>query len=210
MNIKRFILGALGVNAYLCWENNKAVIFDLGGSNYSEIINFIKENSLELKMVILTHGHYDHIGGINSLYKDNKDFKVVVGKEDKVFLEDKNFNLSTFIDGSNFSVDKSIEILEVSEGDEVFGFKVIDTPGHTAGGKTYYNELNNFMITGDTLFQGSYGRTDFPTGNIEVLFESLKKLFNNYNGDVICYPGHGEKTDLKTENRNIFQDSYIY
>ncbi|OQY07617.1 MAG: hypothetical protein B6I28_05480 [Fusobacteriia bacterium 4572_132] len=198
MKIKRFILGNLDSNSYLVYEEKEAMLIDVGGENIGEIITFLEENNLQLKKVLLTHGHYDHIAGINKLFYYNKEIEVYIGKEDVVFLKDFNLNLSFLIDQTNFKIIDEIKVIPITKEDVINGFNVIDTPGHTIGSKSFYNEKEKVLFSGDTLFKMSFGRTDFPTGNRNDLKKSLKVL-NKLPEEVVVYSGHGMKTLIKSE-----------
>lgn len=198
MNIKRFVLGVLDSNSYLIYKEKEATLIDVGGEDIENIIAFLEENNLELKKVLLTHGHYDHIAGINKLFRYNKNIEVYIGKEDIEFLKDPNLNLSFWIDQTNFKIMDNIKIISIVENDMIDEFKVIDTPGHTIGSKSFYDEKEKVLFSGDTLFKMSFGRTDFPTGNRNDLKRSLKVL-NELPEEVVVYSGHGMKTFIKTE-----------
>ncbi len=198
MNIKRFVLGYLDSNSYLVYEGKEAMLIDVGGYNIEKIISFLEKNDLELKKVLLTHGHYDHIAGINKLFNYNKKIKVYIGREDLAFLKDSNLNLSFLIDQTDFKITDGIKIIPIVENDIINKFKVIDTPGHTIGSKSFYNEKEKILFSGDTLFRMSFGRTDFPTGNRNDLKRSLN-ILNKLPEDVVVYSGHGMKTLIKSE-----------
>ena len=200
MKIKAFPLGSYMTNCYLVWnDKNEASLFDCSDSRLQSILSFIKEHNLTLKNVILTHGHGDHIGGINEIKHIFPDIKIYIGKEEEKFLTDSSLNLSYAIQGYDFSY--TGDFTPLKEGDSIFGFEVIDTPGHTIGSKCFYNRESNFMISGDTLFRRSYGRYDLPTGNLSQLQKSLKKICENYPEDTIVYSAHTEPTLLGEEKR---------
>lgn len=197
MEIKMFYLGTMMSCAYLVWnEDKKAVLFDCGGENLETVTAFIETHKLELTKVILTHGHYDHIAGVNKILEYKPDVEIYIGEEEEEFLTNADLSLSTMLNGTAFKF--SGKAITVKEGDMIGDFKVIDTPGHTRGSKCYYNEKEKVMFSGDTMFKGSYGRFDLPTGNSKVLFESLKKLCE-YPGETLVYSGHTEVTTIGGE-----------
>lgn len=202
VKMRRFILGELESNAYVFPVNKKeAILFDCGGKNLEAVFNFLNENKLTLRAVILSHGHIDHIAGLNILKDKFPEIQIYIGKEEEEFLKKGAYNLSNYIYGSEFNIGEFNNINLVSEGDEIFSFKVLDTPGHTIGGKSYYNSKEKLVITGDTMFKnGGIGRSDFPTGNLQELEKSIKKLCK-LPEDTVVFPGHGEKSVIALEKK---------
>ena len=197
MEIKIFHLGAMYTNCYLAYdENNVAYFFDCGGKNLENLYSFIEEKKLNLKYIILTHGHGDHIEGLNKLTEHYPEAKVYVGEEEKDFLYNSELSLSDRIFGELFKYNG--ELITVKEGDVVGDFKVIDTPGHTIGSKCFYDEKNNILISGDTMFRRSYGRYDLPTGDLNMLYNSLGKL-SKLPDETVVYSGHTEATTIGNE-----------
>lgn len=208
-NLKKFVVGDLQSNSYLLWnEKKECIIFDIGAKEISGITNFIAENNLELKALFLTHGHIDHIAGINNLMRAYKNINVYIGKNEEEYLSNNDYNLSYHIFREMFKVEDIARVTFVEEGQVYYGMKVIDTPGHTRGGVCYYNEEDKILISGDTLFNGSMGRTDFLGGNTEILFKSLKKLCETLPAETEVYSGHGAKTTIGKENDNLFGSYY--
>lgn len=149
---------------------------------------------LEPKCVLLTHGHYDHIGGCGALYGVGA--RIYCGEREKrLIFSDDNRAVFHGITIPEFAVFKTVE-----DGEELklcgIDIKVVATPGHTAGGVCYL--IDNCIFSGDTLFAGSVGRTDLATGNFSQLVQSVKKLYA-LKGDYTVYPGHGESTSLSRE-----------
>lgn len=198
MKIKCFPLGAMYTNCYLAYdeETKEAYFFDCGGKNIGRLNEFIKENSLDLKYIVLTHGHGDHIEGLNLLSETYPEAKVYIGKEEKEFLYNSNLSLTRNISGEDFVYNGELTVL--SEGDMVGKFKTMDTPGHTIGSKCFYYEAENILISGDTMFRRSYGRYDLPTGDIDDLFDSLYKL-TKLPEKTVVYSGHSEPTTIGEE-----------
>ena len=197
MRVKCFHLGAYGTNCFLAYdENNIAYFFDCGGRNLDKVYDFINEHNLNLKYIVLTHGHGDHIEGLNDLSSHYPEAKVYIGEEEKDFLYNSELSLSDRIFGEIFRFKGDIHT--VKEGDMVGDFKVIDTPGHTIGSKSFYYENDKILITGDTLFRRSHGRYDLPTGDLEMLCHSLEKL-SKLPDETVVYNGHTDSTTIGEE-----------
>ncbi|SJZ43855.1 Metallo-beta-lactamase superfamily protein [Cetobacterium ceti] len=199
MEMRVFPLGPYMVNCYLVWNysNRAATLFDCGGENLDSIIEFLDNHSLTLENVILTHGHGDHIGGINKIINLYPEVKVYIGEEDIKFLKDPSLSLSQYIQNCEFIY--SGHCYPLKGGDSIFGFEVIDTPGHTIGSKCFYNKEMKIIISGDTLFRRSYGRYDLPTGSFDDLQKSLRKLCNTFPPETVVYSAHSAPTTIGDE-----------
>ncbi len=207
--IEKIITGDLEVNTYLFnYKDNLAVIID-PGSDAEKIIDAVNRKELSIKGILLTHGHFDHIGAVSDI-KNRYNVPVYIHNEDSSFLGssglDKLKEMFNYIGGS---LDYYIKAYykETPEADQLlsdnneleeFGLKVIHTPGHSPGSCCFYAEKAGLMFTGDTLFNGGIGRTDFVGGNYNTLMQSLKKL-KNYPENTKIYPGHGSSSYLKHE-----------
>ncbi len=167
---------------------------------------FLKTHDLTLKRVVLTHGHYDHIAGLNKILEYIPNIKVFIGEEEKEFLSEGSLSLSMALNGTLFKYNG--DFTTVKEGDEVAGFKVIDTPGHTRGSKCYYHDKEKIIFSGDTMFRRSYGRFDLPTSSREALFDSLKKLCT-YPLETRVYSGHTEVTTIEEEKSFLTREKLI-
>lgn len=187
-------------NNYVISDNEKVVLIETSAS-LEEIKNVVKNKKIEA--ILLTHGHWDHFLNLQK-YLEHFSCKVYMTKEafKKINLKGKNFYAD-----NNPNLDLSTnDIAFIKDGDVLkFGenlvFKIIETKGHTNCSVCYL--LNNeHLFSGDTLFKGDYGRYDLPTGNYSELKESLNKLAN-LNPNVKVYPGHGEKTSIEEEKKNI-------
>ncbi|HAS79738.1 MAG TPA: hydroxyacylglutathione hydrolase [Fusobacteriaceae bacterium] len=201
MNIKEFKLGMMPTNSFLVWKEKEAILFDCGGDDLSKLESFIEEKNLILEKVIFTHGHYDHIGGLLKLKEIYPDVVVYIGKEEEEFLTNSDLSLSNYLINKNFKYKDSYKTLK--DGDIIDGFLVIDTPGHTQGGKSFFHKESGIVIVGDTMFKGSYGRYDLPTSNGKSLFASLKKLCDILPSDTRVYNGHTEMTTIGEEKKNL-------
>lgn len=203
MKIYHLSTGPLRVNSYfLVNENtNEAIVID-SGENYKKIKQTESDLKVKIVAVLLTHAHFDHAGNAKKLQDDGA--TVYISKIDAPKLLNEQNLASDF--GRSF--DYLTADFTFSDGDilNICGIeiKVIMTPGHTDGSATF--SVGNALFTGDTLFLESVGRTDFITGDKQVLVESVKKLFA-LDGDYSVYPGHEEFTTLEYERKyNTFVD----
>lgn len=197
MNIKTFITGGFQTNTYLVWnEEGTAYIFDCEGERLGNLKKFVEEKDLKVKYIALTHGHSDHICGLNALKNLYPEASVYIGEEDRDCLGDAKLNHSDYIFGINFEYKDKFN--EVKDGDFIGEFKVIDTPGHTMGSKSFFCEKERILISGDTMFRRSFGRYDFPGSSGKMLFESLGKLCK-LPEDTVVYSGHTESTTIGEE-----------
>lgn len=194
MEILTYKLGYMRTNCYVVVNDGKAVAIDIGGDEKFLALEELKRD-FKIEAVLLTHGHYDHISGVNYFY--GRGAKVFMPEKEKDFIADGELNLSNMYSESvkPFGVYKFVR-----GGDEIdlFGlnFKVIETPGHTVGSVCYL--LGNNLFSGDTLFKESYGRYDFKTGSLSDLKASVKTLYA-LDGATVVYPGHGDKTTIEQE-----------
>ena len=197
LEIKLFLNVSLQSNTYVVYDENKTCyVIDPGGTKMKQVTDFIKENELNMEGIMLTHGHYDHLIGTPDM-ESYKKVPVYIGETDFDFLYDSTLSLSLWAD-IDFKLSKNIEVRKVKSGDVIFGFEVIETPGHTAGSVCYYNRAEKMLFSGDTIFKMTHGRTDFPTGSISALRSSIKELLQ-LDGDVVIYPGHGASTYIDFE-----------
>ena len=194
MKIFTYPLGDLQANCYVLVNERtrEAVAIDVGANPQFLVLEELKHD-FKIKEILLTHCHFDHVGGASYFVK--RGAKCRIGENEIENLKNSSINLSTLF-GDEI---EDFEVLGVSDG-EVFtacglAFEVIETSGHTSGSVCYKIEDN--LFAGDLLFKGSFGRYDFPTGNVKELIKSIKKVFEFEN--LTVYSGHGEKTDIKTE-----------
>lgn len=202
MNIYNFALGSYQTNSYILTADESSqfcVIIDTGLQN-SELIEYLHNASLTPEALILTHGHADHIAGVRDLRKEFPDIKVAIHTDDAEMLVNPIKNLSALA-GVNIKSDPADRLLE--DGQEIsfanIDLKVIHTPGHTPGGISLYNSVDQVVFSGDALFAGSIGRTDFPGGNQTKLIQSIKEKLLPLPGQTKVYPGHGTSTMITLE-----------
>ena len=194
----------LVTNTYvICDEETKeTMVIDPGGEP-EKIIETIDVLGGNLKYIFLTHCHLDHIGGIKKL-KDEKGGRILVSRADSIGLYDEKINLAYYLD---LEVPQLDENSRLDDGDLIHlgnnEFKVILTPGHTEGGLCLYDEKDKMVFTGDTLFSGTWGRTDLPTGSFVDIITSITNKLMPLPDDTIVYPGHGKITMIQDE-RNIY------
>lgn len=192
-------------NTYIiCDENTKeAMVIDPGGEpeRIIELLNILEVN--ELKYIFLTHCHADHIGGINEL-KRQKGGKILISREDSEGLYNQEISLAYYVHMENPELEADSRI---DDGDLIhigdLEFKVIATPGHTRGSVCLYVEKERLIFTGDTLFSGTWGRTDLPTGSFIEIMDSISNRLMTLPDETICYPGHGKTTMIEDE-KNIY------
>ena len=199
MKYKCITGGPISENCYLLIDEktNQAAVVDPGFLN-DVLLNEIKKYTVQ--RILLTHGHFDHIGAAEEL-KAYYNAPIYAMAEEKEILEDAQNNLSGLY-GRGYTVHadhflKDGEILRLAG----FEIHVLHTPGHTVGGASYYFPEEKVVFSGDTLFHGSVGRTDFPTGSMGMLHESLHRKLYALPDDTEVYPGHDASTDIAYEKR---------
>jgi hydroxyacylglutathione hydrolase len=198
LKVVRIPAGIYAANCYLVYSesNKEGIIIDPGG-DADDIIAEIKNLGLDIKYIILTHGHGDHIAGVREI-KEYTNAPVAIHKDDEHLLKNGKDNLSSIM--AMGTVELTADIL-LDDGDEIsFGdlnAKILHTPGHTPGGISI--KIENSIFTGDTLFAGSVGRTDFEGGSFENIINSIKNKILEYPEDTVVYPGHGPSSTIKTE-----------
>ena len=179
-------------------ESKEAMVIDPGGE-VEKIIEMLDILDVKLKYIFLTHCHGDHIGGMNEL-KAKKGGKILISREDYKGLKDETLSLTYFIEMKNPDVEADSR---VDDNDLIhignIEFKVIATPGHTKGGLCLFSAEHKMLFSGDTLFSGTWGRTDLPTGSLEDIMNSIIHKLLVLPEDTIVYPGHGKSTMIREE-----------
>ena len=191
----------LAANSYLLIDsNNNCVIVDPGKED-NRVMDYINNNSLTLKAILLTHGHFDHIAGIKYLLKYFP-VPIYIHTDERDFLKNPKLNCSNRFSRKDIVIENDVVTLKDGEVLKILNedIKVIHTPFHTRGSVCFYLEKENALISGDTLFFMSIGRTDFPTACPELIDSSLAKLMS-LKDETKVYPGHGEETTIGFERK---------
>jgi len=207
MILKRIKVNAgaiLGVNCYIVQDENtkEAMVIDPGGSP-AKIIEMLDTIGAKVKYILLTHCHGDHIGAVNEI-REKCGGTILIHREDEPGLKNPDVNLSNHIGMGNVTVEN---VSRLNEDDLIhvgeLEFRIIHTPGHTAESISVYSEEEKLVFSGDTLFRGSWGRTDLPTSSFTEIIDSIANKLMQLPGDTIVYPGHGKSTIIQ-EEENIY------
>lgn len=196
--IEKIVSGSFETNTYVISNANKCIVVDPGLDFSSFATNITSK--YEVVAILITHGHIDHIDGIRFF----KNVPIYIHKDDEEFLYDSKLSLYSWMGLKTPFLKNTLNVITVQENDIInligLEFKVIHTPGHTKGSVCY--QYKNKLLSGDTLFKNSCGRTDFPTGSPMDMRRSLNRLMSECQDNVDVYPGHDEKTKIKDEKRN--------
>lgn len=201
MKIEVFSLGILGANCYLVGnEETKEVVLIDPGACTKKLVNHIAEEGLTPKAVLLTHGHFDHIMGVDQLV-ELYGIPVYAYELEREIIADPSLNLSsTYTRGYTTGVVQYFgknAVLQIAG----FDFEVIETPGHTVGGCCYYVEKEQALFLGDTLFHASIGRSDLPTGSEAALVRSIREKLIGLPDETVVYPGHMSLSTIGDEKQ---------
>ena len=187
-------------NCYIVFdeESKEAMVIDPAGQieKIIEMLDILKAN---LKYIYITHCHGDHIGGVRQLQQEKKG-KILVHRYDAPGLNNQDISLTDYIgiEPINLEVDSIVDDEDLLHLGNL-EFKVMHTPGHTCGGSSLYCAKENLVFTGDTLFRGTWGRTDLPTSNFQDIMDSITNKLMQLPEETIVYPGHGLSTRIKDE-----------
>jgi glyoxylase-like metal-dependent hydrolase (beta-lactamase superfamily II) len=206
MKYKHFIFNRLGVNAFVVYDDSKeAIIIDGAVSNGREFLslnNFIESEKLIIKYIISTHGHFDHVCG-NADLKEKYNVPILMHEADNYWVK------SAKEIASNYGIqtkDAPMPDKYINDDDKIqFGKTVVDVflvPGHSPGSVVLYIKELGVVFSGDTLFEGSIGRTDFSGGDHDTLINSIKRKIFTLPVETIVFPGHGDKTTVEIEIGN--------
>ena len=201
MIIKRYIAGPIEANNYLVADekSKEAVLIDCS-ETVEKVLDDVKNLGLNVKYILLTHGHFDHVMGINDM-KQKLNAKVLINEKDKSQVEMTKTILSTF----GIHVEKNPVYDEFIDGNTELKIgeipiKILETPGHTEGGLCYL--IENKLFSGDTLFKNYVGRTDLPGGSFSKLENSIKNVLYKLDDSTEVFPGHNDMTTIGYEKKH--------
>lgn len=194
------VVGPVQTNCYFLYDEKtkRGIIVD-PGDDAEKLISYIEKKGLQIEAILLTHGHFDHIMAVPEL-KKRFGVPVYASEREKEVLNDPMVNLSLQMDRRGIRIEADTYLKDGDTlmllGEEV---RCILTPGHTVGGMCYYFPQSCLLFSGDTLFQESVGRTDFPGGSMKELIRSIREKLFVLASATRVYPGHGLATSIETE-----------
>ena len=204
MKIDRLVLGEFQTNSHVVRSDESAtdcLIVDTGLDG-GDLVRLLTQNQLNPVAVVLTHGHADHIVGLEAVRRQFPQIKTYIHRLDAPLLTYPQANLSVLA-GVAFTTEPANVLLEEGDIVEEAGIRleVLHTPGHTPGGICLYARAEGIVFVGDTLFADSVGRTDFPGGDMDQLIESIRNKLFSLPDETAAYPGHGMRTTVGREKR---------
>lgn len=200
IEVETSVMQGLVTNCYIVQDEKtkETMVIDPGGS-VNEIVELLDILKANLKYIYLTHCHGDHIGGVKEL-KERKGGKILIHRYDAEGLYNPEINLREHVGltPEHLEADSRVDDADLIHlGD--LEFEVLHTPGHTAGGSSLYCEKERLVFSGDTLFKGTWGRTDLPTSSFVDIINSIENKLLILPDDTIVYPGHGQPTRIRDE-----------
>lgn len=198
--IKKLIVGTMQTNCYILYnDHHQCVVID-PGSQGQKISKYVDENELTIQAILLTHGHFDHIGAVDYLYQKYH-CPIYTHQETLELLFNSDLNLSYM--EVPFIVQSPVQIVDVQIKIGDFSFVWMLLEGHCQGSSMIYYPAEDIIFSGDVLFKGSIGRFDFPTSSHYETKKSMEKI-KNFQIDARVLPGHGEETTLSYEKKHNF------
>lgn len=211
MIIKEFERGPVFTFSYVVTDEQTrgSIIIDVPFESADDIIPYVSANDLVIRAIVLTHGHWDHVGDVNLLKKKISARVLFHPLEEPLIKEPMGFIFPPPIQIEGTAADQYLD-----EGDMIsvgnLQFKILHVPGHTPGHVALFEQTTNSLFAGDVLFQGSIGRTDFPGGDYETLMNSIQNKILTLPSTTRVYPGHGPNTTIETECKyNPFIIEYL-
>jgi len=218
VRMKRFVLGPFGTNCYVLYAPGEGSASGVGegggvggaggapawivdaGFDPGEMVGFVREAGLRVEKIVLTHAHADHIAGLDEVREACPEASVLIHPIEAGWLGDAELNLSA---GMGVPIRVAAADGELADGQELelggVGFEVRHTPGHSPGHVVLHAPSLGMVLAGDTLFQGSVGRYDFPTSDGDALMRSIREVLYAMPDETAVYPGHGEATTIGEE-----------
>jgi len=207
-NIFHLVVGPISTNCWIYrYNENRAAIID-PGDEAEKIISALYKNSLTPEFILLSHGHFDHIGAAAKLTAAFPEMiKIAIHREDAKYIGKDSAAIQKESLRAAMGDDSLLDILWhetpeadiiLEEGSDVGPFTVLHTPGHSSGSVCFFDKIANVLFSGDTLFYRGYGRTDLPDSDNNQMTESLRRLFA-MDEEITVYPGHGRKTTIGKE-----------
>jgi hydroxyacylglutathione hydrolase len=211
LNIRTYPLGPIQANCYIISNSHKeCLVIDPGGEG-EKLVKQLRKLQLNPVAILLTHAHFDHIGGVDAV-RDAYNIPVYLHKKESGWLQDPMQNGSgryreipdILVSPADYLIEYE-QVLEISD----FKFKILHTPGHSPGSVSYVFLDEGFAIVGDTLFEGSIGRTDLVGGDSKLLLSSIHNKLLILDEETIIYPGHGGPTRIDIEmEQNPFLNGF--